>query len=384
MAAAVQSGASEPGMAIRSIATQIVEVPTIRAHKLSSLSVSRQAYVLARVTTEDGVEGIGEAATLGGPGWAEEAVETIKAVIDSYLAPALIGLPVDRFEAARRRMAAVAKRNNAAKSALESALFDAAGKTFGLPASAFLGGAVRHSVEVLWALASGDAGQEIEEAGAMIAARRHKHFKIKIGANDPAEDLARLTRIATALEGRGRIKVVDANQAWDEATADRWMPALAEIGVELIEQPLAQWNIAGSARLAARHALPILADEMVFSPNDAFAVASHAAADAISLKLVKHGGLLAMREVAAIAEAAGIGLYGGCLLESSIGTAAHLQVYATLPRLAWGSECFGPSILRDDLAAVPLTYADFSVQVPTGPGLGVVLDEDKIAHYSRA
>jgi hypothetical protein len=69
----------------------------------------------------------------------------------------------------------------------------------------------------------------------------------------------------------------------------------------------------------------------------------------VSLKLVKHGGLLATRDVASVAEAAGIGLYGGCLLESSIGAAAHLQVFAGLRELAWGCEHFGPQILVDDL-----------------------------------
>ncbi len=374
---------TDHGLRVKSISTEILDIPTIREHRMSSLSVTHQSFVLVRVLSEDGIEGIGEAATLGGPRWAEESVETIKAIIDTYLAPALIGHSIGQIRAVRQIMDRCAKRNNAAKSAIETALFDALGKRLELPVHALLGGAVRDHIPVLWALASGDPTQEIDEALEMIEQGRHRDFKVKIGAQDAGDDIARLQKIAVGLDGKGRLKVVDANQAWDEVTADRWMPALQEIGVELLEQPLPHWNLAGSARLARRHSLPILADESVFTAHDAFQIGMAGAADALSLKLVKHGGLLAMQDVAAVGRAAGMGLYGGCLLESTIGTAAHLHVYASLPHLAWGSESFGPLILRDEIAIEPLQYSDFGVTVPSGPGLGILLDEDKVAHFRR-
>ena len=150
--------------AIASIHSTIVDVPTVRQHKLSSLSVTAQSYVIVELRLANGAEGIGEAATLGGPRWSEESVESIKATIDTYLTPALLGAPANGFEAARIRMDEAAKRNNAAKAAVESALFDAVGKTFGVPVVQLLGGSVRERVPVLWTLASGDPAQEIEEA----------------------------------------------------------------------------------------------------------------------------------------------------------------------------------------------------------------------------
>jgi muconate cycloisomerase len=368
--------------AIASIRSTIVDVPTVRRHELSSLSVTTQSYVIVELRLANGAEGIGEAATLGGPRWSEESVESIKATIDAYLAPALIGAPADRFEAARIRMGAVAKRNNAAKAAIESALFDAVGKTLGVPAVQLLGGAVRESMPVLWTLASGDPAQEIEEAEQKLAARLHDTFKVKIGAQSADADLARLRRIAGALVGRASL-IVDANQAWDETTALRCLPVLAELGVRLVEQPLPAWNLAGMARLRARSTVPLMADECVFTAHDMLDVARAAAADIVSLKLVKHGGLIATRSVAAVAEATGIGLYGGCLLESSIGAAAHLQVFAGLRELAWGCEHFGPQILVDDLVDEPLRFADFRIHLPAGPGLGVTLDQDKLRRYAR-
>ena len=372
----------ERDFAIASIRSTIVDVPTVRRHELSSLSVTAQSYVIVELRLTNGAEGIGEAATLGGPRWSEESVESIKATIDVYLAPAIIGAPANRFEAARIRMDEAAKRNNAAKAAIESALFDAVGKSLGVSAVQLLGGAVRESVPVLWTLASGDPAQEIEEAEKKLDARLHDTFKIKIGARSPEADVARLRRLAGALAGRASL-IVDANQAWDETTAVRCLPVLAELGVRLVEQPLPAWNLAGMARLRARSTVPLMADEGVFSAHDMLDVARAGAADVVSLKLVKHGGLLATRDVAAVAEAAGIGLYGGCLLESSIGAAAHLQVFAGLRELAWGCEHFGPQILVDDLVEEPLHFADFCIHLPAGPGLGVTLDQDKLRHYAR-
>jgi muconate cycloisomerase len=370
-------------LAIRAIKCTIVDVPTVRKHKLSSLSVTAQSYVIVRVQLANGVEGIGEASTLGGPRWSEESVETIKAVIDAHLAPTLIGARADQLERASVAMDAAAKRNNNAKAAIDTALMDAVGRTLGLPAVALLGGSVRERIPVLWTLASGDPAQEIEEAEKKLAARLHNTFKIKIGAASPETDLARLGKLSKALADRATL-IVDANQAWDESVAARCLPRLAELGIKLVEQPVPAWNITGLARLKARSPVPIMADECVFSVHDMLTVAAAAAADVVSLKLVKHGSLLNTRKVAAIAEAAGISLYGGCLLESSVGAAAHLQVFASLRELAWGCEHFGPQILTDDLVTEPLCFEDFNVFLPTGPGIGVTLDDAKLAHYARS
>ncbi len=370
-------------LAVAAITSTIVDVPTVRRHKLSNTSVTAQSYVIVQIRLANGVVGVGEAATLGGPRWSEESVEGIKATIDTYLAPVLMGRRADLIEAAGVQMDLAAKRNNAAKAAVETALWDALGHTLGLPVTTLLGGAVRDRVPVLWTLASGDPVQEAEEAGRKLEARLHRTFKVKIGALEPAADMARMRHLAQALEGRAEL-IVDANQAWDETVSARCLPQLAEMGVRLVEQPVPAWNLAAMARLRARpRTPPLLADECVFTVHDMLAVGAAGAADAVSLKLVKHGGLLGLKRVAAVAEAAGIALYGGCLLESSVGAAAHLQAFATLRELAWGCEHFGPQILVGDLVTEPLRFEDFHVHLPTGPGIGVMLDPDKLRAYAR-
>jgi len=368
--------------AIRSISSVIIDAPTVRRHKLSNTEISHQGFVLVRVILENGVEGYGEASTLGGPRWAEESVESIKAAIDAYLAPGLIGRPAGLFEDNALRMSKAASRNNAAKAAIESALFDAVGKSLGLSATALLGGSVRNSFPIIWALASGDAGQEIEEAKGKIDRAEHRIFKIKLGFADPKSDVARLTRIREAL-GPDVDIIVDVNQAWSEATAMRWLPAFNELAISLIEQPLPSAQVDQLGRVAARTNIPIMVDEAVFSSADIVRAGQAGAGTVLSLKLVKSGGLLEMKRAAAVATAMGMELYGGCLLESGIGAAAHLAVFSTLPKLEWGTEQFGPKILVNDLVIQGPIYRNFEVHMPEGPGFGLILDEDRIRSLSR-
>ena len=120
------------------------------------------------------------------------------------------------------------------------------------------------------------------------------------------------------------------------------------------------------ARLAARFAIPIMADESLQGPETAFALARASAADVFAVKIAQSGGLYQAGRVAAIADAASIGLYGGTMLEGAIGTIASAHLFSTFPRLAWGTELFGPLLLTEQLLTEPLQYQDFELAVPTG------------------
>ena len=376
-------GTTARNTAIKAIETRIVDCVTTRRHKLSNTELTHQSFVIVQVTLADGTVGFGEASTLGGPRWSEESVEAIKANIDTYLTPVLIGGSALDFELNALKMKRAVSRNTSARAAIEGALYDAAGKALDLPATAFLGGVVRDRIEVLWALASGDADQEIEEARAKLAARLHRRFKIKLGFYPPAQDMIRLRKIMSAMPD-GTEMVVDINQGWTEATFIRYAPELAEMGIALIEQPLRPGLLDATARVAQRSAIPIMTDEAAFSTQELVQNACAATGSVYSLKLVKSGGLQEMKRAAAVANAFGMELYGGCLLESGIGAAAHLAVFATLPTLEWGCEHFGPSILQRDLTSAGITYGDFMIHVPQGPGLGVTVDPDALRDANRA
>ncbi|MBL1421257.1 MAG: mandelate racemase [Alphaproteobacteria bacterium] len=373
---------SSENMDIANIDTVIVDVPTFRTHKLANFKIQCRSYVIIKITLSNGAIGHGEASILGGPLWAEESVESIKSVIDVYLAPVLLGQCAANFENCALLMKSAATRNYSAKAGVESALFDAVGKALSMPATMFLGGVVRRSIPIIWVLASGDADQEIEEAKKKIALKQMNVFKIKFGFMKPEEDVARLRKIMAALPAGTKI-IVDVNQVWSEATAIKWMPALTELGVSMVEQPLPASQPEALARIAKRVDIPILVDEGATTLQEIQQSGALGVGTVLSLKLVKSGGLLEMKRAAGVATANGMELYGGCLIESGIGAAAHLAVYSSLPALEWGTEQFGPLILENDLISSGIDYENFEVICPTGSGLGITIAEDYIRDYSR-
>jgi muconate cycloisomerase len=349
---------------------QIVDLPTIRPHKLAMHTMHGQTLVILQVLCSDGIIGIGEATTIGGLAYAGESPESIKVNLEKWFAPLLIGQD------------ATIRGNTFARSAVETALLDAQGKRLGLPVSELLGGRVRDGVEVAWTLASGDTGKDIDEAERMLDLRRHRHFKLKIGAGDPARDIAHVAAIKRSLGDRASVRV-DINQAWSEAVAVRACRMLADAGVELVEQPLSRHDRAGMVRLSAHSPIPLMADEAIESVQDSFALAQMGAASIFALKIAKTGGPRAVLRTAAIAEAAGIGLYGGTMLEGSVGTLASAHAFATLDKLEWHTELFGPLLLTEDILVEPPVYRDFQLMVPTTPGLGITLDEERLSRFAR-
>jgi muconate cycloisomerase len=367
---------------IISVEAILVDLPTIRAHQLAMATMQQQTLVIVKLRSSDGVEGIGEATTIGGLSYGEESPEGIKLTIDTYLAPALVGLDATNINAAMARLNKVARGNRFAKCALETALLDAQGKRLGISVSALLGGAVRDTLPVLWTLASGDTQRDIDEAETLLADRRHNTFKLKIGRRAVRDDVAHVSKIKAALGDRAKV-TVDVNQAWNETDAALGIAALEAAGIDLIEQPTPREQRGALARLASRFVVPIMADEGVTGPEDALELVRGACADVFALKIAKSGGIYGMMGTAAIADAAGVSLYGGTMLEGSIGSVASAHGFAALPQLSWGTELFGPLLLKDDIVTARPQYRDFDLHIPSGPGLGLTIDEDKLAFYRR-
>jgi len=367
---------------IDKIDTWIVDIPTIRPHVLSMTSINSQVMMLVHLRFSDGSEGMGEGTTIGGLAYGDESPEGMKLAIDRYFAPLLIGRDGSEPAVLMALLRSQIVGNHFAMHAIETALLDASARRAGLPLSDLLGGARHRRLPVLWTLASGDTGRDIEEAEAMIAARRHQIFKLKIGKRALADDVAHVVAIKRALGDRGSVRV-DVNQAWDCLVAQRGARMLADAGVDLIEQPLPRHDRLGMARLTATSPIAIMADEALRGPHDALQFVRDDAAHVFSLKPAQAGGLFPARDVAAIALAGRIGLYGGTMLEGSIGTAASAHLFATLPEMAWGTELFGPLLQTEEILTQPLAYDEFALEVPTGAGLGIALDLDKVERFRR-
>ncbi|MEK1888905.1 MAG: muconate/chloromuconate family cycloisomerase [Phyllobacterium sp.] len=365
---------------IERVDTFLLDLPTIRPHKLSVATMNGQTLMLVKVYCSDGVVGFGEGTTIGGLAYGGESPEGMKLAIDSYFAPIMTGQDATRVQALMARIGKMVKENRFAKCAVETALLDAHGKRLGLPVSELLGGRRRERLPVVWTLASGNTDNDIAEAERMLDIRRHNIFKLKIGAGPLREDLEHVAAIKRALGERGAVRV-DVNMAWSETEAAYGMAALADAGCELVEQPVA--SVSALSRLVRRYPVALMADEALQGPESAFELARIHGVDVFAVKIEQSGGLFNAQRVAAIADAAGIELYGGTMLEGAFGTVASAQVFSTFANLKWGTELFGPLLLTEEILATSLDYSDFELTVPDGPGLGIELDEDRAAFFVR-
>ena len=332
------------------------DIPVERPHKMSFTTLETMNFVLVRLETGDGLVGWGEAACLGGPTWSEESSESVAATIERYIAPWLVGREAGEIEPLARELARRVQGNPFARAAVEMALWDLNGKALGVPVHRLLGGRVRDRVPLSWSLAVADHDAEVEEARAKVA-RGHRIFKIKTAALPLAEDVARVKRLREALGPDVSLRV-DANQGWDRSTALKAIRALEPWSLDFVEQPVPRWDLEGMAEIAKRVSVPIMADESCFSPHDALAIAR-------------------------IAEAAGMTCYVGCMIETSLGTAAYLQVALAAAPVTWGCELFGPLLLKGDVVRDPVRYADGCILGLDRPGLGVEVDEAAVKEWAR-
>ncbi|QIX52486.1 muconate/chloromuconate family cycloisomerase [Rhodococcus sp. DMU1] len=373
---------SDPDLKIVSIDTTIIDVPLVRPHKFATTTAEKQPILLVAITTAGGVTGYGEGVVPGGPWWGGESVETMKAIVDGYIAPYIAGRGVDEISGIMVDIERVVSGVRFAKAAVDVALHDAWARALGVGVHALLGGAFRTGVDVRWALGAAPVEEILEEVEEKMAARLNFAFKLKMGALDPKVDTERVVTIAQALEGKAGVSI-DVNARWDRFTALRYVPQLVDGGVELIEQPTPGEQREVLAEINHLVSAPVMADESVQTPHDALEIAKLGAADVIALKTTKCGGLQRSKEVVAVAKAAGIRCHGATSIEGPIGTAASIHFACAEPGINYGTELFGPQLFAVELLQTPLDYSDGQVHLPQGPGLGVELDMDVVKHLAR-
>ncbi|MEA3113102.1 MAG: muconate cycloisomerase [Caballeronia sp.] len=367
---------------ISSLKVQRLDIPLAQPIVMSFGTVSKQNIVLVRIADQDGAEGCGEAAILGGPYWGTESAEGVQAAIEKYIAPAILGVPLGGLEAAALLLGKTIRGNAAAKSAVEMAILDLLGRRLDASSAIFLGGLCRTQIPVAWTLSTGNVETDIAEGESALLDRGHRRFKVKLAKTNIAQDVQRVASIIEAFRGRATV-IADVNQGWDEVTALRYLPLLQEAGLEAIEQPLPGHDLAGIVRVRSRLNIEVIADEVLTDASTALLLSAKGAASVFALKPNRDGGVINTKRLAGIANAAGIKLYGGTALETSLGTAASAILYGSIPELQLGSELFGPLRLECDLAGAPLSVRNGVLDVPTGPGLGVTLDEDRIRELAE-
>ncbi len=362
---------------IQGIRTQRIDLQLRRPLRTSFGQIVEQHVLLVRTLDTDGVEGVGEACVMGGPYWNAETIEGTLATVARYAAPYLKGRRFENLSEYSRALHRLFRGNGAARTALEMSFLDLAGKKSGRPAVELLGGARRTSIPVAWTLDSGNLADAIADGERAIEERGHRLLKLKVGIDDTNAEVAYVGAIARRFEGRARV-LIDANQAWAAGDALDILTRFHDVGVAVAEQPIAAHDMETMARLVRECPIDILADEALTGPAVAAQFAAAKSASGFALKPQRDGGLMDTLATAAAAEAANLRCYGGTMLETSLGTAAVAAVCAAVVDLSWGSELFGPLRLAADITTTSLVPRAGVLELPTGPGLGVTLDEDRI------
>ena len=370
-------------MKITAIELFQISVPLAVPYKLSKVygTVHDARAVIVRLLTDAGITGYGEADPM--PPFTDESPGGVMVAIRDFLGPRLVGQDPRNVNGLEAVLDQTMVGNHTAKGALSMALYDVLGKATELPVYALLGGAMVRELPVLWPLGSGTP----EEDAALIdrkMAEGYRTFGIKMGALPVADEIVRVHRLKQRFDA-GIHLLVDANQGWDLSEAVEFVHGVRPYRLGMIEQPVASWDVDGLKRLRAIATSPISADESLVSLDQGLRLIREQAVDIFSLKVSKNGGLGAVRKLAVLAEAAGLRCLMNSMLEFGITQAASLHVGVTLRNLAeFGHAYMSTLRLADDITDFSARVEGGVAKVPDQPGLGVAIDEDKLAKYAQA
>ena len=379
---------------IISIEAYPFSLPTRRDFRWAGMLGQLGNFVVVRVETEGGVVGYGEATPL--PDWggdfgrhAGETIGTVITMIRTVFAPALIGTDVTAVTQAASIMDRVAVGNVYAKCALSIALYDAWGKSVGLPVYKLLGGAVRASVPVAHMVGLMPEKEALDEA-TLAVEDGVRALQIK-GGVDAERDIRLVAALRTQF-GEGIALRLDANQGYGHAkNAIAIVRRLVDAGVSLVEQP--SEGVRYMADVTAASAVPIVADESCWDIHDAVDVLHARAADCISIYLAKAGGFSGACKVADLADAAMVRCDVNGSIESAIGTAANVHFAlarpaVSLPAVITISAPAGRHPYRvaghyydDDILTEPMQVQDGAILPLDAPGLGISINEDKLQAF---
>lgn len=332
-------------------------------------------YVLVRVKDDMGREGLGEASVTAI--WSGETQAGVIALVKEYLAPLLVGADPFDLEWIARRMERTAFANSFARAALEMALLDLQGKILNVPVYKLLGGRDPEARGIRLKFVVG----AVEPDVAAARARRMTDagwtcIKVKVGRHEhPRVDLERLRAVRDAI-GPNVMLTVDANGGYTVDQAVWAAKRMEAVGVTLFEQPTRRGDHRAMAAVRRKSEIPIMADESVFTPQDALEVIRHDAADVLSLYPGKHAGIRETQQIAKLAEAAGVVCTIGSNLEREVATAAMAHVTTCTANLRcerFPGDLIGPLYYTEALTKTRLRYEVDRLFVPEGPGLGIEL-----------
>ena len=338
-----------------------------------------------KIYTDEGIVGVGEASCTAR--WSGEDQVTAAHFIDQYFAPLLVGETVDDIERLSTKFAAAVAGNFFTKSAVEMALWDIVGQVQGKPVWQI----AKNSTAVPSALAvptkwsvSGVEPAKAAEIAQWAVAQGFSKMKVKVGI-DPREDVARVRAVREAVGPAIKLGV-DANGGWPtpEIAIDTINQLCEHCQIYFAEQPVPPGIPATMAEVRRNISVPVIADESVYTLDDAKILARAEAADVFSIYVGKAGGIGPALAIAEFAESVGIKCTIGSNLELGVGSAAMIHLALSAPSIdaeTYPCDIIGPLFYEDDVLTEPLPIGGGSARVHDRPGLGVELDEEKVEKY---
>jgi L-alanine-DL-glutamate epimerase-like enolase superfamily enzyme len=339
----------------------------------------RLSNVIVKIHTDEGITGIGEAACDG-----MEPAEVVRSMIDGYMAPRLIGADPLDWEVLIDLVSRDAPRGATrfSTSGVDLALHDLVGKALGVPVYTLIGGCRRTKVLASIEVPRGTPEQMAEHSYEYYL-QGVRGIKAKIGS-DPVRDAESVKAIRERLGEEISLRA-DANRGYTVSEAKRFCELVQryDVGLELLEQPLKHHDLDGFREVREATSLPIEVDESAYSLSMVHLILKHEAADVINTKCAKAGGIKGVREWAAVAKAADRPVVIGTEWGAGLKVAAKLHLGAALSNALPVVE-FTEIMIHELLLKEPLQLQDGYLSVPTGPGLGLELDEAKIESFRRS
>lgn len=353
-------------MKIKEIAVGEIALPLARPFKTALRTVETVNDIVVRITTDNGLVGYGEApptAVITG-----DTKGSIICAIKEFIAPNLIGMDVENMDGVQKKLHSCILKNTSAKAAVDMALYDLYGKRWGAPLYKLLGGA-KKEIETDITISVNPIDEMVADSIDAVK-QGFRVLKVKVGKEGKA-DVERIAAIRNAV-GPDAVIRVDANQGWTARQAISIISAMEDknLDIELVEQPVPAHDIEGLRTITRQVETPILADEAVFSAEDAIHIVQTGAADLLNIKLMKTGGIWKALQICSVADIYGVKCMMGCMLESRLSVAAGAH-------LAAAKDCIticdldGPSLCSVDPYTGGPVFDGAAIRMTDDPGIGV-------------
>lgn len=338
-----------------------------------------QKSAIVRITAEDGSVGLGNIDP--SPGYSVETIDQSLAAMRGHLAPVLVGLDAGNPHRLLAAMDENLKGYLDAKAAMEMACIDLLSRHLGIPVYQYLGGSVTETLRFnAWVgiLPPDEAAAEARK----WFDKGFRSAKVKVGGGIEA-DRDRLMAVREAVGPTMALRA-DANAGYSVKDAIALGRLLEPFEMQLLEQPVADDDLQGMARVRQAIGIPVMADESITDHASLIDVIRADCADIVKLKVMKQGGFLSCRRMLETAEAAGMKVVIGHGFGLGVNTVAEIMLACTSKAVLVGLECVGPLKTADDIVSCKLDISSGELALPPGPGLGVSLNEEKMARYTVA